>query len=88
MQAWTQRLGCVTVSVDYRLAPEHPYPAAHHDARRALDWVVDTADDLEIDPARIVVGGASAGGGVAAGLVARRPRPGHRRWPASCSSTR
>jgi acetyl esterase/lipase len=69
MQAWTQRLGCVTVSVDYRLAPEHPYPAAHHDARRALDWVVDTADDLEIDPARIVVGGASAGGGVAAGLV-------------------
>jgi len=61
-------LGCAVVSVNYRLAPEHPYPAAIEDAWTALEWVADGSNKRGFDPARIVVGGASAGGGIAAGL--------------------
>lgn len=64
---------CVVVSVEYRLAPEHPYPAQIHDCYSALSWMHESADELGISQDRIAIGGASAGGGLAAGtaLMAR-----------------
>jgi len=61
-------IGCAVVSVNYRLAPEHPFPAALDAAWRVLEWIAQRGSDAGFDPARIVVGGASAGGGIAAGL--------------------
>ncbi len=66
-----RELGITVVSGSYRFAPEHPFPAALDDVRAGWNWTVDHAAELHMDPTRIVIGGESAGGGLAASLVQR-----------------
>lgn len=66
---WLDRFGAVVVSVDYRLAPEASGMTLVDDCYRGLRWTAEHADELGIDPARIIVAGASAGGGLAAGVT-------------------
>lgn len=63
---YARELGATVVSVDYRLAPEHPYPAPLEDCYSALTWMARLP---AVDPARVAIGGASAGGGLAAALA-------------------
>jgi acetyl esterase/lipase len=66
---YVQELGITVISVDYRYAPKYPFPIGLDDCYAALKWVVSQAQEQGIDQNRIVIGGASAGGGLAAALV-------------------
>ncbi|MGD0291458.1 MAG: alpha/beta hydrolase [Candidatus Binataceae bacterium] len=69
MMQLVKRIGCVAVSVDYRLAPEHPFPAPVEDCYAGLKWLFRHAGEFGVEPARIAIGGASGGGGLCAGLA-------------------
>lgn len=65
----SRRGRCTVISVDYRLAPENPFPAALDDARAILEWAADSAAELGIDVGALAVAGSSAGAALAAGLA-------------------
>ena len=71
LQRWAEVLQCVVVTVEYRLAPEHPYPAAIDDCHAGVNWTHDHAEEIGLDPARLGIAGRSAGGGLAAALSLR-----------------
>lgn len=73
-----ERAGVRVLAIDYRLGPEDPFPAAYDDALTAYQWVVDHAESLGADPARLGVGGDSAGGNLAAVVAIEAARQG---WP-------
>lgn len=66
-----RKLGVIVVSVEYRLAPEYPFPAAVDDCYSAWTWLQQAATQYQIDKTRVAIGGQSAGGGLAASLVQR-----------------
>ncbi len=70
-RALARDLDLVVVSVEYRLAPRHPFPAALDDCYEAWQWLLDAVTDLSVDPERLAIAGQSAGGGLAAALVQR-----------------
>jgi acetyl esterase/lipase len=65
------RVGCAVAAVDYRLAPEHPFPAGLDDCLATLRWLHNEGDTLALDSSAIAIGGESAGGGLAASLALR-----------------
>ncbi|MEV4346833.1 alpha/beta hydrolase [Actinoplanes sp. NPDC049596] len=69
LQDWATEVPAVIVSVEYRLAPEHPHPAPVEDCYAGLVWTAAHAAELGIDPAQLVIAGASAGGGLAAAVA-------------------
>lgn len=66
---YVERFDAVVVTVEYRLAPEHPAPAALGDSYAALAWTAKNAAELGIDPGRLFTIGGSAGGGLTAGIT-------------------
>ena len=72
-RALANRTGCALLSVDYRLAPEHPFPAAVEDSWAALQWAAANGSQLDVDPDRLGIAGDSAGGNLAA-VAALRSR--------------
>jgi len=66
---WARDLGCAVASVEYRLAPEHPYPAPLEDCYAALKHIVTNASEFGVDASRVIIAGGSAGGGLCAGLA-------------------
>ena len=69
VRQFAKETGCIMVSVDYRLAPESPYPIALNNCYAVLAWITDHSQELALDPLRIAVGGVSAGAGLAAALA-------------------
>ena len=69
VERYASETGCIVVFVDYRLAPKHPFPCGFNDCYTALQWTLEQAESLGIDKQRIVVGGDSAGGALAAGVA-------------------
>jgi acetyl esterase/lipase len=69
MERFVATIGCVCISVEWRRPPEHPFPAPMNDCYAALLWAYHHAGEIGVDPRRIAVGGASSGGGSAAGLA-------------------
>jgi len=71
LQRWAETFDCIVVSVGYRLAPEHPYPAASDDCLAGLVWAYENASELGFAPSRLGIAGRSAGAGLAASLALR-----------------
>jgi acetyl esterase/lipase len=69
LDRYCNEFGCVGVSVEYRLAPETPYPGPLDDCYAGLAWTFAHADELGVDPSRVGINGISAGGGLAAALA-------------------
>lgn len=92
-RALANRTPCLVLAVDYRLAPEHKFPTAVHDAEDSYDWLLEHAAALGIDPQRIAIGGDSAGGTLATALTlalrdAGRPQPAAQVLLYPCTSAR